>query len=156
MDDAGLRGGGWFALPIDGSERRAKMAQQAKQTSKTTQADLTGQLEQIAAFNGAAMDMISRAGQAYFNSVTALNEELMRFLALRLQHDAEFGQTLTKCEDWSAAAELQQGWVREAGEEYFAEAGKLFELASKATIEGWKPVQERASQALDDLQKAAP
>ncbi|MDH3596859.1 MAG: phasin family protein [Rhodospirillales bacterium] len=132
------------------------MAQQAKQTSKTTQAELTGQLEQIAAFNGAAMDMISRAGQAYFNSVTALNEELMRFAALRMQHDAEFGQTLTKCQDWSAAAELQQGWVREASEEYFAEAGKLFELASKATIEGWKPVQKRATQALDDLQKTAP
>jgi phasin family protein len=131
------------------------MAREAKQTSKTTQAEMTGQLEQIAAFNGAAMDMVSRAGQAYFNSLTALNEELMRFMALRMRHDAEFGQTLTKCEDWSAAANLQQGWVREAGEEYFAEAGKLLELASKATMESWKPVQERATQALDDLQKAA-
>jgi phasin family protein len=130
------------------------MAKQAKQTSKEMQAELTGQLEQIAAFNGAALDMVSRAGQAYFNSVTALNEELMRFAALRMQHDAEFGQTLTKCEDWSAAAELQQGWVREAGEEYFAEAGKLLELASKATVESWKPVQQRANQALEDLQKA--
>jgi hypothetical protein len=131
------------------------MTKEAKQTSKTTQAEMTGQLAQIAAFNGAAMDMVSRAGQAYFNSVTALNEELMCFMALRMRHDAEFGQTLTKCEDWSAAANLQQGWVREAGEEYFAEAGKLLELASKATMESWKPVQERASQALEDLQKAA-
>jgi hypothetical protein len=132
------------------------MAKQAKQTSKELPAELTGQLERLAAFNGAALDMMTRASQAYLSNMTALNEELMRFAALRLQHDAEFGQTLTKCQDWSAAAELQQGWVREASEEYFAEAGKLLELASKATIEGWKPVQERASQALDELQKAAP
>ncbi len=130
----------------------AKQAKQAKQTGKEMQAELTGQLERIAAFNGAALDMVTRAGQAYFNSMTAVNEELMRFAALRLQHDAEFGQTLTKCEDWSAAAELQQDWVHEAGEEYFAEAGKLLELASKVTMESWKPVQERASQALEELQ----
>jgi hypothetical protein len=134
----------------------AKQAKQSKPVGKEMQADLTEQLERMAAFNGAALDMMTRASQAYLSSMTALNEELMRFAALRLQHDAEFGQTLTKCEDWSAAAELQQGWVREAGEEYFAEAGKLFELASKATIEGWKPVQDRAREALGELQKAMP
>ena len=35
-------------------------------------------------------------------------------------------------------------------------AGKMFELASKATIEGWKPVQDRAREALGELQKAMP
>ena len=87
-------------------------------------------------------------------SIPSLNEEMIKFMALRLQHDAEFGQSLSKCDNWAAAAELQRGWAQEAGEEYFAEAGKLLELASKATMEGWKPVQERAAQALSELQTA--
>jgi phasin family protein len=120
------------------------------------QVDVGEQLERMAAFNGAALDMLTRMGQAYFNSVTALNEEMMKFMALRMQHDAEFGQSIAKCDDWAAAADLQQSWVREAGEEYFAEAGKLLELASKVTMESWKPVQERATKALNELQTTAP
>ena len=118
------------------------------------QVEVSEQLERVAAFNGAALDMLTRMGQAYFNSISALNEEMMKFMALRMQHDAEFGQSLTKCDNWASAADLQRGWVQEAGEEYFAEAGKLLELASKVTVESWKPVQERASKALNELQTA--
>ena len=118
------------------------------------QVEVSEQLERMAAFNGAALDMLTRMGQAYFNSISALNEEMMKFMALRMQHDAEFGQSLTKCDNWATAADLQRGWVQEAGEEYFAEAGKLLELASKVTVESWKPVQERASKALNELQTA--
>ncbi len=116
------------------------------------QVDVSEQLARMAAFNGAALDMLSRMGQAYVNSVSLLSEEMMRFMALRMQHDAEFGQLLTKCDNWASAADLQRGWVQEAGEEYFAEAGKLLELASKVTVESWKPVQERATKALNELQ----
>lgn len=118
------------------------------------QVEVSEQLARMAAFNGAALDMLTRVGQAYFNSISALNEEMMKFMALRMQHDAEFGQSLTKCDNWATAADLQRGWVQEAGEEYFAEAGKLLELASKVTVESWKPVQERASKALNELQTA--
>ena len=118
------------------------------------QVEVSEQLARMAAFNGAALDMLTRVGQAYFNSISALNEEMMKFMALRMQHDAEFGQSLTKCDNWASAADLQRGWVQEAGEEYFAEAGKLLELASKVTVESWKPVQERASKALNELQTA--
>jgi hypothetical protein len=118
------------------------------------QVEVSEHLERMAAFNGAALDMLTRMGQAYFNSISALNEEMMKFMALRMQHDAEFGQSLTKCDNWASAADLQRGWVQEAGEEYFAEAGKLLELASKVTVESWKPVQERASKALNELQTA--
>jgi len=130
-----------------------------KGTSKTPamampQVEVSEQLARMASFNGAALDMLTRMGQAYFNSISALNEEMMKFMALRMQHDAEFGQSLTKCDNWASAADLQRGWVQEAGEEYFAEAGKLLELASKVTVESWKPVQERASKALNELQTA--
>ncbi len=118
------------------------------------QVDVNEQLARMAAFNGAALDMLSHMGQAYVSSVSALNEEMMRFMALRLQHDAEFGQSLTKCDNWATAADLQRGWAQMAGEAYFAEAGKLLELASKATVESWKPVQERAAKALNELRTA--
>ena len=130
-----------------------------KDTSKTPampmpQVDMNEQLARMAAFNGAALEMATHMGQSYFNSLSALNEEMIKFMALRLQHDAEFGQSLATCNDWAAAAELQRGWAQEAGEEYFAEAGKLLELASKVTVESWKPVQERATKALNELQTA--
>jgi hypothetical protein len=131
------------------------MTKGVKKTGAMLQVEVTEPLERIAAFNGAALDMLTRMGQAYFSSLSALNEEMMKFMALRMQHDAEFGQSLAECDNWALAADLQRGWAQEAGEEYFAEAGKLLELASKVTMESWKPVQDRATKALGELQTAA-
>ncbi len=111
------------------------------------------QLEQAAAFNGAAMDFFSRTGGAYFQGASALNGEVVKFFSARLNHDAELGQCLAKCRDWNEAAELQHGWVQIATQEYLAEAGKLFELASKMTFESWKPLQEQTGKALAEFDK---
>jgi phasin family protein len=112
-------------------------------------------LEQVAAFNGAALDFFSRAGSAYFKGVSVINDEVAQFVSTRLDDDAEFGQSIAKCHSWSDAAELQQDWVQKATRAYFTEAGKLFEMASKMTIDNWKPIQEQANKTFAELNKPA-
>lgn len=129
------------------------MATESRKTSKTTRPAAGEPFEQVTVFNNAAMDFFSRAGGAYFQGASALNGEMVKFLSTRLNHDAEFGQSLAKCRNWNEAAELQQDWVQTATQEYFAEAGKLFELASKMTFDSWKPLQEQTDKALAEINK---
>ncbi len=129
------------------------MATETRKTAKQQQPGLGEPFEQVAAFNDVAMDFFSRAGGAYFKGATALNGEMVKFVSARLNHDAELGQSLSKCRNWTEAAELQQGWMQTVSQEYFAEASKLFELASKMTFDTWKPLQEQTTKALGELNK---
>lgn len=129
------------------------MATESRKTSKQPQPASAEPFEQAAVFNDVAMDFFSRAGGAYFQGASALNGEVVKFVSARLNHDAELGQCLAKCRDWNEAAELQQGWVQMATQEYLVEAGKLFELASRMTFDSWKPLREQTDKALADLDK---
>jgi len=129
------------------------MATETGRTSKRQPFAMGEPFEQAAVFNDVAMDFFSRAGGAYFQGASALNGEVVKFVSTRLNHDAELGQSLAKCRNWNEAAELQQGWVQTTTQEYLAEAGKLFELATKMTFDSWKPLQEQTTKALGELTK---
>ena len=109
------------------------------------------QLDQITAFNNTAMDAFTKASQAYVSAMAAVNGEVFRFVTRRLRQDVEVGQSLTGCDDLSKAAGVQQEWARKAMDDYMAETGKLMELASKATMESWKPLYEGAGSAAGEL-----
>lgn len=129
------------------------MATVSKRAPRGAKLEAMEPFEQITGFNSAAMDFLTRAGGAYLNGVSALNNEVTQFVSARLNHDAQFGRSLAECRSLSDATELQQDWMKRASEEYFAEAGKLFEIASKMTIDSWKPVQEQANKALVELNR---
>lgn len=131
------------------------MTTQSRRTSRPRQPATAEPYEQFTALNDVAMDFFSRAGGAYFQGASALSGEVVNFLSTRMNHDAELGQELAKCRDLSEAAELQQEWVRMTAQEYLAETGRLFELASKMTLDSWKPLQEQTGRVLADLNKPA-
>ena len=125
------------------------MAKREAPLPETTQSTENGQLEQLAALNGAAMGAFTDACQAYVKGVFLFNEELTGFMNTRLQHDAELGRSLADCNDWNEVVKLQQSWVQEAAAEYQAESGKLAQIASKMASESWAPIQQRANAAVE-------
>ncbi len=131
------------------------MAESSKKPSAAATAAASEQLETVAQLNGAAMEVFTQACQAYASGLASWNSEVMSFMNKRLQHDADLGRALAKCQNWEQASEAQQNWVRTASAEYLSEASKLMEFASKAAKDNWEPVYERANQALTELQKTA-
>jgi len=81
---------------------------------------------------------LMQAGRAYWDAVSTLNGELASFVARRLQHDIDLGQSVAGCEDWQKLARLQQDWARTALEEYAGEAASLVQLCSEANLACWQ------------------
>jgi len=96
------------------------------------------QFEDFAAFNDATAEALAKARRVYVDALGELNGELSGFFTKRLDHDMELSRSVTGCKDWQELAHLQQDWAREAMEEYLAEATKLMQLYSKASMEGWQ------------------
>ena len=111
------------------------------------------QIDQITAFNTTAMEAFTKASRAYVSGMAAVNGEVFRFVTQRLRHDVEVGQSLAGCEDFSKAASLQQEWARKAMDDYMAEAGRLMELASKATTESWEPLYQGIGGTIGESKK---
>lgn len=99
----------------------------------------------VAAFNGPAMELFTKAYQAYAGGFGALNGEIISFMVKRLERDAELGRALTKSGDLNQMMALQQDWARTTFEEYIAESSKVLEIASGAAQAYWQPFQESAS-----------
>ncbi|MGI9326016.1 MAG: phasin family protein [Pseudomonadales bacterium] len=129
------------------------MPRSTKSKTQTTQASAREALDPIAAFNGAAAETFVRTCQAYTNGANTMNAEMMSFMNNRMNRDIEFTQAMSKCENWSGVVDVQQKWAQQATEEYFAEANKLVQLATKLTEESLEPVYEQANQTLAELKK---
>ncbi len=122
--------------------------------SATSQMDASEQLNRMAAFNGAAMEIFTQACQAYAIGVATLNSEIASFVNARVSQDVELGQALCRCDEWSEAMSLQQDWMRRATQEYLSEAGRLINLASKVAKDNWEPIYERTNDTLMELGKS--
>ena len=134
------------------------MARQAATSSETSQASEqvpeNGQLEQLAAMNGEAMGAFAEACQAYVKGVAMINGELADFMNTRLRHDAELGQALAACKDWTEIVSLQQTWYQVTASEYQAETSKLMDMATKMASESWTPLYRRVNATMESARKA--
>ena len=99
--------------------------------------------------SGEMLGPLGEAGSAYLRGVVSLNREITNFINKRLEHDAELSRALGQCKDWQEAAELQQGWFREASEEYAANARKLMEMTTQLMNETWAPLQRQQKEEAD-------
>ncbi len=111
-------------------------------------------LKRMTAMNGMAGEVMAEAMKAYMQGVSAWNDEVMKFMKLRMDHDMELSESLAKCRSFEEATRLQQAWMQQTTEEYLAEASKLMELASKTATENWAPIYERANKALTEFRSA--
>jgi hypothetical protein len=131
------------------------MPSKSKAESERSQSNTNEQLNQMAAANGAAMEIFAQACQAYATGVATLNGELMGFVNTRLNRDIELSRALCRCANWSDAINLQQDWAQQATREYLAEAGRITDLASRVAQESWQPVYDRANKVLTEFDTQA-
>ncbi len=75
--------------------------------------------------------------QMYVAGATEMNREFMKFVATRLQHDADLGRSLSQCKDWTEATRVHEDWVREMSEEYAEESEKLMAIVSSSAQASW-------------------
>lgn len=121
-----------------------------KQTTRTgaapkgRQADPTAM---VSMWQSNALDLMSRAGQAYTSGVAAIGEEMASFMQTRLQQNIALGESLTRCHTLTDMANVQRDWMKETTEEYAAEARKLIELSSNLMRESWQPVEQAARES---------
>lgn len=94
------------------------------------------QMAMLASANGAFVKAMAKASQSYVDGIGEITREFSDFLNTRLKHDVELGETMSSAKDWGQVAEAQQEWVRQAGEEYMAEAQKIVDLSMKLATNG--------------------
>ena len=129
------------------------MTSRSKGPTKAPQENTNDEFERMAALNGAIVESFTQACQAYASGVTTLNAELMGFANTRASRDADLGEALSKCENWSDAVGLQQDWAQQAMQEYLAEASRLVELSAKIAQGNWVPVYERDNRSLSRINR---
>lgn len=69
----------------------------------------------------------------------AVQDELMRFFAERLQHNLDALSEIGRCVSPAEAIEIHQRWMRDAALGYQAEMTRLFELGKRAMVPGETP-----------------
>lgn len=82
------------------------------------------------------MGSVAAASQSYLNALTELNEELMGFANRRLASTTEAQNSLKDCKTWEEAIQVQQDWMRDAGEQYSEELQRLMELTTRTMSVG--------------------
>jgi hypothetical protein len=64
----------------------------------------------------------------------AVQDELMRFFAERLQHNLDALSEIGRCVSPAEAMEIHQRWMRDAALGYQAEMTRLFELGKRTMV----------------------
>lgn len=94
------------------------------------------QAAMVASASANFVQSMTKATQTYMEGMSALTKELSGFMITRLDHDAEYCQSIAGCEDWAQVVEAQQKWLSQASEEYLAETQKIAELGIRLAANG--------------------
>ena len=106
------------------------MAAQSKVAPKTSDANENELMDHVK-----AIEILAVTYQSYVESVSTVNEELLKFVNSRLIRDIELSRALSECADMSDATKLQREWAQQAMQEYLIQAQTLAKLTSKLADE---------------------
>ena len=84
---------------------------------------------------------LATANAALVRGAAAFCEEMLCFANARLRHNVETSQNVSRCKSPTEFLKTQADYARTATEQYLVEPIKLIDLAAKATMESWAPVQ---------------
>lgn len=91
----------------------------------------------IAMPNGGGQALAS-AAEAWFSAATECQREMIGFVSMRLEKDAETSREMMACKNLADAAAIQSRWMEETLRDYNAEMGKLMTICSKSVNGGRK------------------
>lgn len=128
----------------------AKASKTLAAADATPRADVANLLDA----NGENLKAMMRANEVVLEGLAELGREMIAFGNTRLREDMAASESLMGCKDASEALRLQMNFARSASEQYYTEAGKLMELATKMARDCWSPLEDRTQATLQTLNKA--
>lgn len=96
----------------------------------------------MTALHGPFFEALIHTGQAYAAACLEWQQEVLRFAGSRLQWDGKVGEALAKCRTPSEVVEVQRDWAMSTAQEYFDEANRLAQIATKF-VPSWMPSPAR-------------
>ena len=109
-------------------------------TKHAQTADIITPFQPLNAFNGALLENVTEATQAYAKGCIEFQQEILRFITSRLQWDSKVGQAFASCKTVAELTEMQKDWLESTTREYVDEAGQLFRLGSKLATQWMSPL----------------
>ena len=106
--------------------------QRSSQASNTESAHAMPPEVALAEFNGVAIEGLVEAGQTYWQTVTLMNAEMMKFAQARADANLEHYRRLSDCEDVAEMQKLQQSWAMDSAQAYTKEMIRLSQVAFEA------------------------
>jgi Phasin protein len=82
---------------------------------------------------------LAKAAEAWFAAATECQREMMSFVSMRLQKDAEATREMMACKNPADVAAIQSRWVEETLRDYNSEMGKLMTICTKSVNSGAGP-----------------
>lgn len=99
------------------------------------------------------LEAFVQANEAILNGMAALNAEMMAFGTKRLRANIERSDSLVGCKDAEQAFRVQYDFFQSATQQYLDQANNVLAIMAKMTGAFWAPLQERTTDALQDLNK---
>ena len=91
------------------------------------------------ALSGDSGRALANATETWFAAATECQREMMTFVSMRLQKDAETTREMMGCRNPADVTAIQSRWVEETLRDYTAEMGKLMTICTKSVNGGTAP-----------------
>jgi hypothetical protein len=88
------------------------------------------------ALSGASGRALANATETWFTAVTECQREMMSFVSMRLEKDAETTREMVGCKNLADVTALQSGWIEETLRDYNSEMAKLMTIYTKSVDGG--------------------
>jgi hypothetical protein len=91
------------------------------------------------ALSGEGGRALANATETWFAAATECQREMMTFVSMRLQKDAETTREMMGCRNPADMTAIQSRWVEDTLRDYNAEMGKLMTICTKSVNGGAVP-----------------
>lgn len=96
-----------------------------------------------------------QAWSTTMRGMLGVQEHLLRFAAMRVQKDVEMSKSLSGCKNLNQVAEQQTAFGRTMVEDYMQETQDMLQSTLDVMRDSWAPIEDRASETVDELREAA-
>lgn len=88
------------------------------------------------ALSSGSNQALTKATEAWFTAATECQREMMSFVSMRLEKDAEATREMMACKNPADVAAIQSRWMEETLRDYNSEMGKLMTICTKSVNGG--------------------
>jgi hypothetical protein len=105
---------------------------------KSTLSDTMRSAQEFALSSG-TNQALAKATEAWFAAATECQREMMSFVSMRFEKDADATREMMACKNPADVAAIQSRWVEQTLHDYNSEMGKLMTICTKSVNGGAGP-----------------